>query len=50
MNVPGLTVVFLALATLIHLKLKHDRENEPQTAYEKSKLLDDAVMRREFYN
>ncbi len=50
MNVPSLMIVVLALATLVHLKLQHDRENEPQTVYVKSKLLDDAVFRREFQN
>ena len=42
MNVPSLTIVVLALATLVHLKLQHDRENEPQTVYVKSKLLDES--------
>lgn len=48
MNVPSLTVVFLAIATLIHLKLQYDRDHDVQTVYSKSKLLDDAVLRREF--
>jgi hypothetical protein len=31
MNVPYAVLVFLAVATLVHLKLEYDRENEPDT-------------------
>jgi len=50
MNIPRLTLVALALATLIHIKLKTGREQSPQLIYTKSRLLDDAVFRREFEN
>lgn len=47
MNVPYAVLVFLAVATLVHLKLEYDRENEPDTVYERSQAINDAVLRRE---
>ena len=47
MNAPYAVLVFLAVATLVHLKLEYDRENEPDTVHERSQSINDAVLRRE---
>ena len=47
MNVPYAVLVFLAVATIVHLKLEYDRENEPDTVYERTVAINDAVLRRE---
>jgi hypothetical protein len=31
----------------VHLKLEYDRENEPDTVYERTAAINDAVLRRE---
>ena len=45
MNLVWCSTVALALATLVHLKLEYDRENQPDTVYERRSRLNDAVLR-----
>ena len=45
MNLVYYTTLAIALATLVHLKLQYDRENEPDTVYERRTALNDAVLR-----
>ena len=45
MNLVWGTTVALALAVLVHLKLQHDRDNQPDTVYERRVALNDGVLR-----
>ena len=45
MNLVYYATLALALATLVHLKLEYDRENQPDTVYERRSRLNDAVLR-----
>jgi hypothetical protein len=45
MNLVWCTTVALALAVLVHLKLQHDRDNQPDTVYERRVALNDGVLR-----
>ena len=45
MNLVWCTSVALALAALVHLKLQYDRDNQPDTVYERRMALNDGVLR-----
>jgi len=47
MNVPYTVLVLLAIATLVHLKLEYDRDNQPDTVYLRTQAINDAVLKRE---
>ncbi len=45
MNLVWYSTVALAMATLVHLKLQYDRDNQPNTVYERRVALNDGVLR-----
>jgi hypothetical protein len=45
MNLVWGATVALALAVLVHLKLQYDRDNQPDTVYERRVALNDGVLR-----
>ena len=45
MNLVWYTTVALAIVALVHLKLQYDRDNQPDTVYERQSALNDGVLR-----
>jgi hypothetical protein len=45
MNLVWCASVALAFAALVHLKLQYDRDNQPDTVYERRVALNDGVLR-----
>jgi len=45
MNLVWYTTLALAVAALVHLKLQSDRDNQPDTVYERRTALNDGVLR-----
>lgn len=45
MNLVWYATLTLAVAALVHLKLQSDRDNQPDTVYERRSALNDGVLR-----